>query len=640
MPLLMMRSYPETLLDQTCRMAVRRQIDYGRRARRALGHLGVAPTTSSTATTTTSTRPSASPAWASSAAWATSWWWRPTRTALAAMLEPAQAARNLRRLAADGLEGAYGFYEAIDYTHRGTDEPDGAPVAAPRPAAGVVVRAYLAHHQGMTLVALANALLGDRMVERFHADPRVRATELLLQERVPRHAAIIQPRPVEETRLAAAGARGRRPPLPLAAHAVPARAVPLQRQLHGRGHQRRRRRQLLPRPRGHAPPRGRRPATRAASSSTCATCAAARSGRPPTIPPAARPDEYLVDLPGREGDLPPPGRRHRHPARHRGLHRGRRRGAPAGRHQPQRPRRARSRSRATRRSSSPRRPTTWPIPPSASCSWRRSTCPRARPCSAGAGRAGADEAPVWAVHVLSLEGRTQGPVEWETDRARFLGRGRGPANPAGARRPLALRHDGRRARPHREPAPAHPPAAGRLRAAVASPRAWPSSRETALALAQQVPRPQRRRPHLRPGLRPRAERPAAPRHLQRGGPALRAPGLARALRRRLAAREPGAAGAQRARPGRPLAARHLRRPAHPARARGGGGRPAAGAPGPAGAGVLAAQGPERGRGDPQRAPGRATSTRCTRTSRRCSTTGPGAPGSTGRAAPTCCAATA
>src|SRR5438445_10228471 len=55
----------------------------------------------------------------------------------------------------------------------------------------------------MTLVALANALVGDRMVERFHADPRVQATELLLQERVPRRSPSIDPRPLDEMRVAA-----------------------------------------------------------------------------------------------------------------------------------------------------------------------------------------------------------------------------------------------------------------------------------------------------------------------------------------------------------------------------------------------------------------------------------------------------
>ena len=155
----------------------------------------------------------------------------------------------------------------------------------------------------MTLVALANALLGDRMVERFHADPRVQATELLLQERVPRQAPIIEPRPLDETRVAGAAAavpvrRFRSPHTRL-----PARAVPVERQL-------RRRRSPTP---AAAPasaagcavtriaPRRRR-AIPAASSSTCATCAAARCGRPTYQPTRREPDDYLVDVPAREGD--------------------------------------------------------------------------------------------------------------------------------------------------------------------------------------------------------------------------------------------------------------------------------------------------------------------------------------------------
>src|SRR5262249_177259 len=51
-----------------------------------------------------------------------------------------------------------------------------------------VVRSYMAHHQGMSLAALANCVLGEPLVRRFHAEPIVRATELLLQERVPRSA--------------------------------------------------------------------------------------------------------------------------------------------------------------------------------------------------------------------------------------------------------------------------------------------------------------------------------------------------------------------------------------------------------------------------------------------------------------------
>src|SRR5262249_17915390 len=59
-----------------------------------------------------------------------------------------------------------------------------------RPA---LVRSYMAHHQGMSLIALADCLNGNRMVRRFHAEPIIRATELLLQERVPRSAPLTQP---------------------------------------------------------------------------------------------------------------------------------------------------------------------------------------------------------------------------------------------------------------------------------------------------------------------------------------------------------------------------------------------------------------------------------------------------------------
>ncbi len=68
------------------------------------------------------------------------------------------------------------------------------------PATASIVKTHMAHHQGMTLVAIANVLLGDVMVDRFHADRRIQATELLLQERIPRQAPIIEPRPAEETR--------------------------------------------------------------------------------------------------------------------------------------------------------------------------------------------------------------------------------------------------------------------------------------------------------------------------------------------------------------------------------------------------------------------------------------------------------
>jgi cyclic beta-1,2-glucan synthetase len=116
----------------------------------------------------------------------------PYATALAAMVDPGAAARNFARLAALGAGGRYGFYEALDYTR--TRLPEGRDVA--------IVRAFLAHHQGMTVVGIANALLDGKMRARFHAEPIVQATELLLQERTPRDVAVAHPR-AEEVETAA-----------------------------------------------------------------------------------------------------------------------------------------------------------------------------------------------------------------------------------------------------------------------------------------------------------------------------------------------------------------------------------------------------------------------------------------------------
>ncbi|HEV2065018.1 MAG TPA: glucoamylase family protein, partial [Thermoanaerobaculia bacterium] len=107
----------------------------------------------------------------------------PYATALAAMVDPVAASENFRRLASVGALGRYGFYESIDYT--ASRLPEGEKLE--------VVKAYMAHHQGMTIVALANVLLEATMRRRFGAEPAVQATELLLQERTPRTVAVARP---------------------------------------------------------------------------------------------------------------------------------------------------------------------------------------------------------------------------------------------------------------------------------------------------------------------------------------------------------------------------------------------------------------------------------------------------------------
>ena len=104
----------------------------------------------------------------------------PYATALGAMVEPQAALRNFRRMEAAGGLGRYGFYEALDYT----------PSRVPADRDVAVVRAFMAHHQGMTIVALANTVLDGVMRNRFHAEPMIKSAELLLQERMPRQIAV------------------------------------------------------------------------------------------------------------------------------------------------------------------------------------------------------------------------------------------------------------------------------------------------------------------------------------------------------------------------------------------------------------------------------------------------------------------
>ncbi len=104
----------------------------------------------------------------------------PYASILALPYRPNAVLRNLRHLTRIGALGAHGFYEAVDFTKVRLDL--GQPHA--------IVYEYMAHHQGMILVALANHLQGDKMVDRFHADPRVGSVDLLLQEKVPNTATL------------------------------------------------------------------------------------------------------------------------------------------------------------------------------------------------------------------------------------------------------------------------------------------------------------------------------------------------------------------------------------------------------------------------------------------------------------------
>jgi cyclic beta-1,2-glucan synthetase len=104
----------------------------------------------------------------------------PYASLLAVSLRPRAVLDNMAALKAAGMLGPFGFYEALDMS---TDRDRGRFA---RHAEPIVVRSYMAHHQGMILVALGNFLNARSMIDRFHADAWVETAEPLLNERAPR----------------------------------------------------------------------------------------------------------------------------------------------------------------------------------------------------------------------------------------------------------------------------------------------------------------------------------------------------------------------------------------------------------------------------------------------------------------------
>ena len=174
MPLLVTRTYESTLLDETCESVVAAQRAYGEKRDVPWGVSESAYNTMDLSMTY-QYRAFGVPGLGLKAGLAEDLVVAPYATLLASLIRPDLALDNLRALARDGLLGTFGYYEAIDYT----------PTRVPAGRRGVVVKAFMAHHQGMSLVALGNVLGNSPMQRRFHADPRIKACELLLEERVP-----------------------------------------------------------------------------------------------------------------------------------------------------------------------------------------------------------------------------------------------------------------------------------------------------------------------------------------------------------------------------------------------------------------------------------------------------------------------
>ena len=186
MPLLIMRSPPESILDTTYRAVVRRQIEYGNDRQVPWG-ISEAAYSARDVRLVYQYKAFGVPGLGFERGLSEDLVVAPYATMLAAMVEPSVAVANLARLESLGALGSYGFYESLDFT----------PSRVPENGEPVLVHAYMAHHQAMSLVSLSNVIFNGFMRDLFHAEPSVRAAELLLHERVPRDLEVARPRAEE-----------------------------------------------------------------------------------------------------------------------------------------------------------------------------------------------------------------------------------------------------------------------------------------------------------------------------------------------------------------------------------------------------------------------------------------------------------
>ena len=186
MPSLVMPAYENTLLDQTCHAAVRAQIDYGRQRGTPWG-ISEAGYNLVDTWQNYQYRAFGVPGLGFKRGLADDLVIAPYASALALMVAPKSACENLERLAAENRLGSFGFHESVDYT----------PSRLPPNETSVTIRSFMAHHQAMSLLSFAHLLLGRPMQRRFLSHPPFKAGELLLQERVPKAITTLSSEDVE-----------------------------------------------------------------------------------------------------------------------------------------------------------------------------------------------------------------------------------------------------------------------------------------------------------------------------------------------------------------------------------------------------------------------------------------------------------
>ncbi len=194
MPLLVMPTYDNTLLDESYKAAVARQIEYGM-ARSVPWGISESGYNLVDVHSNYQYRAFGVPGLGLKRGLADDLVITPYASSLALLVSPERACVNLQRLSVAHCEGKFGFYEAVDYT----------PSRVPRGQASAIVKEYMAHHQGMSLISLSHVLLDRPMQRRFESVPIFQATMLLLHEKVPKPTALYSsPEGLPETHRTAA----------------------------------------------------------------------------------------------------------------------------------------------------------------------------------------------------------------------------------------------------------------------------------------------------------------------------------------------------------------------------------------------------------------------------------------------------
>ena len=182
MPLIIMPTYDNTLLNQTYKAIIQKQIEYGKKRSVPWG-ISESGYNRVDANLNYQYKAFGVPGTGFKRGLNEDLVISPYSTIMALMVNPAEAYENLQTLKQNGFEGKFGFFEAIDYTVSRVQ----------RKQTHTVVRSFMAHHQGMGFLSLAYLLLNKPMQQRFTADIQVKSALLLLQERIPRVTAFFSP---------------------------------------------------------------------------------------------------------------------------------------------------------------------------------------------------------------------------------------------------------------------------------------------------------------------------------------------------------------------------------------------------------------------------------------------------------------